>query len=168
MKTTTLILSAIVAVLPAAVNATQTIVETNTPAAVGSNGTVKRAFAPAPYVTNEPTQDDQTHIATTAYVKGAYNDAIAAVNSLDVAKQNFLYNGYTEDRISSEVVNNIDFLDYLADGPLPQGMDNTLISVQAVADGIDYKINQKRVRIYTTWDDDTAAATTLVPFETAQ
>ena len=35
-----------------------------------------------PYALAEPTQADQGHIATTAYVKGAYNDAITAVNTL--------------------------------------------------------------------------------------
>ena len=35
-----------------------------------------------PYALATPTQADQGHIATTAYVKGAYNDAITAVNTL--------------------------------------------------------------------------------------
>ena len=81
MKTKSTLLSiAIIAALPFTANATQTIVETNTPAAVGQNGTVKKAAANAPYQTATIGEHDDEHIATTAYVKGAYNDAIAAVN----------------------------------------------------------------------------------------
>ena len=36
----------------------------------------------APYVTTTITDNDRGHIATTAYVKGAYNDTIAAVNNV--------------------------------------------------------------------------------------
>ncbi len=35
--------------------------------------------------------DDQSHIATTAYVKGAYNSAIAGMNHMAENKQNILY-----------------------------------------------------------------------------
>jgi len=52
------------------------------PAAVPANGTAVVATANAPYVTQTPTAADATHIASTAYVKGAYNDAIAAVNKV--------------------------------------------------------------------------------------
>ena len=37
----------------------------------------------APYVTTTITDNDRGHIATTAYVKGAYNDTIAAVNAVN-------------------------------------------------------------------------------------
>ena len=93
MKTKTLLSIAIIAALPFAANATQTIVETNTPAAVGANGTVNRAATSGPYQTATIGEHDDEHIATTAYVKGAYNDAIAAVNKVDAilgAKQDFL------------------------------------------------------------------------------
>ena len=95
MKNTknTLLSIAIIAALPFTANATQTIVETNTPAAVGANGTVKKAADSGPYQTATIGEHDDEHIATTAYVKGAYNDAIAAVNKVDADKQNQLYNG---------------------------------------------------------------------------
>ena len=82
MKNTkqTLLSIAIIAALPFTANATQTIVETNTPAAVGANGTVKKAAATGPYQTATIGEHDDEHIATTAYVKGAYNDSIRAVN----------------------------------------------------------------------------------------
>ncbi len=86
-NTKRIVFATLMALAPFVANATQTVVETNTPAAVGANGTVKKAASTGPYVTNEPTAADQTHIATTAYVKGAYNDAIAAVNKVDSDKQ---------------------------------------------------------------------------------
>ena len=52
------------------------------PAAVPSNGTAVIATANPPYQTLTPTNDDKSHIASTAYVKGAYNDSIAAVNKV--------------------------------------------------------------------------------------
>ena len=52
------------------------------PAAVPSNGTAVVATANPPYQTLTPTNDDKQHIASTAYVKGAYNDSIAAVNKV--------------------------------------------------------------------------------------
>ncbi len=146
MKTTTLILSAIIAALPLAANATQTIVTTQTPAAVGSDGTVKKAATSGPYVTIEPSPADQTHIATTAYVKGAYNDAIAAVN-----------------KVSEEVI----LLTEDVFGEIDDRITNLYSNIEEDF-ATNTALNSKRVRIYTTWDDDTAAATTLVPFETAQ
>ena len=94
MKNTkiTLLSIAIIAALPFAANATQTIVETNTPAAVGANGTVKKAAATGPYQTATIGEHDDEHIATTAYVKGAYNDAIAAVNKVDDSTKSALDN----------------------------------------------------------------------------
>ncbi len=74
-------LSAIIAVLPFVANAAQTIVTTNTPALVGSDGTINRAATGGPYQTAVIGEHDDEHIATTAYVKGAYNDTIAAMNT---------------------------------------------------------------------------------------
>ncbi len=255
LKTTTLILSAIVAALPLAANATQTIVQTQTPAAVGSDGTVKKAATSGPYVTIEPSPADQTHIATTAYVKGAYNDAIAAVNKVDADKQVKLKNAANNNPVLPKVMSG-NYYDAFADVVLLSNQDQniydtgtedvaynltgvhnnatalndslisagtvihwmrdagsrlaskqdihytiidgedeemdtfvaqtvntttpsatTLVSEAAVAGAINgatsdmatnTALNSKRIRIYTTWDDDTVAATTLVPFETAQ
>ena len=76
MKTTTILSLAILATLPFAANATDPI----GPAAVPSNGTAVVATANPPYQTVTVGANDNSHIASTAYVKGAYNDAIAAVN----------------------------------------------------------------------------------------
>lgn len=52
----------------------------------GNNPVV--ATGDAPYATAEITNDDKTNIASTAYVKDAYNDTIAAVNKInDKVKQ---------------------------------------------------------------------------------
>ncbi len=113
MRANKIILSmAVAAALPFAANATQTIVTTQTPAAVGENGTVKKAAATGPYVTNEPTAADQTHIATTAYVKGAYNDAIAAVNKVDSDKQAKLINATNNHDIQTKVMSGSSFAGY--------------------------------------------------------
>ncbi len=261
---------AIIAALPFAATAEQTIVTTQTPAAVGANGTVKKAATTGPYVTNEPTVADQTHIATTAYVKGAYNDAIAAVNKVNDSKQDQLYNGNTKitgiaqddefaaivDDVVRQSVNSGEFISELT-GMKKAGLDTQLATVAGVVEGVNMAAavlndhvneskqdklylengsdieagvlpveaivsniadtaeavfagvdtlnsvfsstsrangfddslttaasvitavaagadaaknytNSKRVRIYTTWGTDTAAATTLVPFEMAQ
>ena len=273
MKNTkqTLLSIAIIAALPFTANATQTIVETNTPAAVGANGTVKKAAATGPYQTATIGEHDDEHIATTAYVKGAYNDAIAAVNKVDSEKQvklkslnvsngseqdieprvmgsgfnisNYLlgsgtaypdeYAAMTEDiayeltgvhdnaaalndtlisagtvmqwlsetgdainnakihdsnggAISPELMSASDFEDaamrYIVDrdnGGVPS-TDETLVSARAIIRtlysyddflqqiSIPDAIDSKRVTIYTTWGNDTSAATTQVPFTTAQ
>ena len=73
---------AIMLALPLTANATYTYNNTNTPAAVANNGTVTMATASGPYMTATIGDDDDEHIASTAYVKGAYNDSIAAVNKV--------------------------------------------------------------------------------------
>ena len=86
MKTKKILSIAIMATLPLTAHATDPV----GPAAVPANGTPVVATANAPYVTQTPTAADATHIASTAYVKGAYNDAIAAVNKVDADKQDKL------------------------------------------------------------------------------
>ena len=93
---------AIIAAMPFAANATDPVVAVG-PAHASSNPVV--ATANAPYVTITPSQADESHIATTAYVKGAYNDAIAAVNKVDSDKQGKLMNmESTPQPISNNVV----------------------------------------------------------------
>ena len=102
MKTKKLLSIAIIAALPFGANATDPVVAVG-PAHASSNPVV--ATANAPYVTVTPTQADESHIATTAYVKGAYNDAIAAVNKVDSDKQGKLMNmESTPQPISNNVV----------------------------------------------------------------
>lgn len=117
---------AIIAALPFTANANfemgnYDIHYVTSPASVETNGIATLVDDDAPYATAELTADDETHIATTAYVKGAYNDAIAAINA-----------------------------------------------VGEVAEFSLSRLDSKRVKIYTTWGNDTNAATTLVEFATAQ
>jgi len=78
MKTTTILSLAILATLPFAANATDLI----GPAPVPPYGTPVVATVNPPYQTVTVGANDNSHIASTAYVKGAYNDAIAAVNKV--------------------------------------------------------------------------------------
>ena len=73
---------AIISILPFAANADYTYNYINTPDNVPANGTVTVAHD-GPYQIATITNDDSGHIASTAYVKGAYNDAIAAINTLN-------------------------------------------------------------------------------------
>ncbi len=134
----------------------------NTPAQVASNGTVTIANN-GPYAIATIGDDDDEHIASTAYVKGAYNDSIAAVNRLDIEKQPALFNGTTGDRIN-DVDGADDFLYGLAyyNDESAEVMEQRLISSNAVVAGI----KSQRVTIYTTWDDDRSSATTVVPLTT--
>ena len=178
MKTTkqTLLSIAIIAALPFASNATQTVVETNTPAAVGANGTVKKAAATGPYQTASIGEHDDEHIATTAYVKGAYNDAIAAVNKVDDSKQDQLYYGNTKivgiqnrDEFTAAVDDGLHYLFeegsggasvarefLLGNGVALPTADITAEGILQAAAMLYDKIQTKRVGIYTTWGDDTA------------
>jgi hypothetical protein len=45
----------------------------------------------APYVLADINSEDGTHIASTAYVKGAYNDTIAAINKVNDSLQSRAY-----------------------------------------------------------------------------
>ncbi len=49
MNTKRIVFATLMALAPFVANATQTVVETNTPAAVGANGTIKIANADAPF-----------------------------------------------------------------------------------------------------------------------
>ena len=119
MTTKIPLLFTIIALLPFGVWADYTYNYVTTPAQVVPNGTVTRASALGPYTIATIEDDDAEHIASTAYVKGAYNDAIAAIN-----KQERSVSG----SLSS----------------LGNDMDNL------------------RVNVYTTWDDDSDNAVTPV------
>ena len=166
MTTRTLLSIAIIAILPFGANAAYTYVETNTPARVANDGTVKRASNNAPYVTVEPTVADETHIATTAYVKGAYNDAIAAVNKVNETLNTKIdtdiqdLGGYVEGTAES-IRGDISDLQSDINSKVSNEEFNGVIS-QIVTDLQDYARGQaddanaytdsKGVVVYTTWD----------------
>ena len=139
---------------------------------------------------------DQEHIATTAYVKGAYNSAIAAVNKVNdtLSSLNSFVNNDIEDEIagkqdmlvdmqglemSGEVADANFFINRLDN---PSGLAGYLVTADGAAagiltvrdamdsriDGLSDDLDAQRVTIYTTWDDDSANATTQVALSTAQ
>ena len=159
MNTKKLLSIAIMLALPLGANAGYTYVSQSTPAKVPSNGTVIWASHGGPYVTATIEADDDEHIASTAYVKGAYNDTIAGLNN----KQDLLINSLTDDVISDAVVGALDFVEELAGDISAISGEQYLISSAAVKDGI----KSQRVEVYTNWDDDTektdVAFKTVVP-----
>ncbi len=93
MKTNKIISLAIFALLPIAANAENISGAMYTaPTAADTNHPAPTTQADAPYGRANIDTTDQEHIATTAYVKGAYNSAIAAVNKVDSDKQTKLVN----------------------------------------------------------------------------
>ena len=116
------------------------------------------------YATVDIDSHDDEHIASTAYVKGAYNDTIAAMNKLNAytQPQMFVLDPDTGDEVP---------VGSLVSSSIDQGDFTDLITVVGVANAIDEvndTIASKRVTIYTTWDDDSANATTQVELSTAQ
>ncbi len=180
MNTKRIFLSAIIAALPfgamAATNIFDILYNINS---VGVSGITDSTTVnmvqggpglPIPlYSTTSPSAGDESHIATTAYVKGAFNDTIAIINRLTAGVSHI----YEEVRgkqsemglYDSEEEDVVEFIETGVRTSLDEVTTaNQLVNGMAVKNAL----NAKRVRIYTTWDDDTAAATTLVPFETAQ
>ena len=173
--------------LPFAANATDPVVAVG-PAHASSNAVI--ATASAPYVTVTPSTADESHIATTAYVKGAYNDAIAAVNNVagDVTtltnnmddKQDKLESEYTSDEMNTTVAGADTMSDIIAgylsgtngSGDLSNAAytnlnNTTLASVGGVYAALSQTLSMEGVEIYTTWDDDSANATTQVSLTSA-
>ncbi len=160
MNKKTLLTLAIIALLPITAHADYVYNEVDHPTPVSYNGgTVTMASSTGPYRIATIDDNDDEHIASTAYVKGAYNDAIAAINT----KQRSLY--YND----PDTGNRLPIAPYVAMS-LDDVQDNEqLISAGAVDDAIadiNTTISNQRVEIYTTWDDDTAK--TEVAFVTAQ
>lgn len=109
MKTKSILSIAIIAALPITVNAQNISGAMYTaPTAADTNHPAPTTQANAPYGRIDIDTADQEHIATTAYVKGAYNSAIAAVNkavnNLDESKQNTLVLLPEERNFMSDVV----------------------------------------------------------------
>ena len=151
MKTKNIILSAIIATLPFAAWAENISGAMYTaPVHYDNNHPAPTTNAIAPFGRVNIDTDDQSHVATTAYVKGAYNSAIAAVNSA-------LRNDSTGDIIRG--INGVeDFVGMIGNSNALGGED-TLLSEAAIVQGF----RSQRVEIYTTWDTND---TTDVAFKT--
>ena len=187
MKTKTILTMAIIAAFPFGAMAENISGAMYTaPATADTNHPAPTTNGWAPYGRIDIDTADQEHIATTAYVKGAYNSAIAAVNNesaglhdriaeVEGTKQNELNDWEDGGPIYPTVLgsgatgiaemiltsNNADYAEFKAaiGNQLGEG-DHALISAGAVMQMIretgQYIQNNKRVEIYTTWDDDTA------------
>ena len=158
MRKQTILSLAVIATLPLTAHADITYVQTDTPAFVGKSGTANIATDTPPYEIAEITNDDATHIASTAYVKGAYNDAIAGMNkAYDIfqyyidTKQPSLYYMNNGNRHNIDTQIQKDLANVTNDDQLVNGM-----AVKNAINGVSSELGNKRVEIYTTWDDDTA------------
>ena len=157
MNTKRIISIAIMLALPFTARGDYTYNRVNTPAKVAVNGTVTEAKNSGPYQIATIENDDDEHIASTAYVKGAYNDTIAAVNRVFrilEMKQYALNNVSTGSEMGNEVDGAFDFMDAFVnyDDGVAEDLEAVLLSGNAVAAGI----KSQRVEIYTNWDDDDA------------
>ncbi len=178
MKATKTILTfAVISALPMVVYADYVYNEINRPVPVSYNGgTVTIPEEAPPYETLEVTNDDASHIASTAYVKGAYNEAIAAVNMSDklIREDVDLMFETLQPKLLHTVSGvghpiEIEVQGWLWNNDYPTvDPDVTLVNMTAVRNAItdvNTTISNKRVEIYTTWDNDNAK--TEVPFVTA-
>ena len=204
MKTTRTLLSlAIIATLPLNAMAGYSYNTINKPANVANNGTVTLANG-GPFQTVDTQPADESHIATTAYVKGAYNDAIAAVNSVwdgNYQTQVMMEEGLGElydqkqDKLITDSGDEVSATVYDGGGPILfmaiaaaendiDTVDEMLLNIEnegaslsttfAIANGfarmggnlnnridtvqtsMQTALNNKRVEIYTTWNNDNA------------
>ncbi len=125
----------------------------------------------APYGRINIDIDDQSHIATTAYVKGAYNSAIAGVNRIAEDLRNRLINMDTRDSIDSDVYSSRQFDDMMQEigdnGSSTIDVfgdsDVELVTAKGVAAGIQTYVSGRGVEIYTTWDDNDTTTVGFVP-----
>ncbi len=126
-----------------------------------ASGTAVVATASAPYATATVENGDPTQVVSASYVKGAYNDAIAAVNKVNADKQGKLFamndkTGEHDIEISTAVVSEGEVMDDLNDhGGLSSFADDVLVTARgALAGAIFYSdqfVGRQRVRAVTTW-----------------
>ena len=167
MNTKKLLSIAIIAALPFGAMAANISGDMYTaPTAADTNHPAPTTNANAPYGRANIDTDDQEHIATTAYVKGAYNSAIAAVNKVNSDKQNKLVNnsnqpfadtiivlnGETGDDIARQMINAEATYNMLDDN----GLNTSLLSAAGVVGAISGMLSTQVVPIYTTWENDSA------------
>lgn len=136
-----LLLSTLIAILPFTANASNRI----GPANIDTEDAVYSDY-PGPYETAEILPGDATQVVSASYIKGAYNDTIAAINTVVEAvdeKQSQLQN-INGTPMSSTVVGTGYFVTGLNSNDLS---DNDLASAAATAAGI----KSQRVTAVDTW-----------------
>ena len=139
------------------------------PAAYSGNSPTLASMS-APYQIVTPGEHDDEHIASTKYVIGAYNDAIAAVNKVDDEKQGKLYTAFGVE-IDSEAADpgvlTYEFDDLVTWGTgLSEDTLDKLVTGEGVAAAIQgymgAYIRANPITIYTNWDDDTATGAATI------
>ena len=141
------------------------------PAHVNSGAVV--ATAPAPYATALEETGDTTNVVSASYVKGAYNDAIAAVNKVNADKQGKLHiEGTSGDSaeltglvIGDESIEGMayDYVfgsdadrSYILTDTISWNTREALPTVAGVVKGMKMVVDHQRVSAVTTWGNDTA------------
>ena len=170
MNTKKLLSIAIIAALPMVAHAQNISGAMYTaPSAANNDHPAPTTNANAPFGRIDIDTTDQDHIASTAYVKGAYNSAIAAVNKvkteLTSSAQSRLH-GYDDGDqivdIDSELYSAEEFIESIIDDDIER-LTGSLITAYGVAVGLQ----SQRAEVYTNWDDDTekidVAFKTVVP-----
>ena len=125
------------------------------PAHVNSGAVV--ATASTPYAIATEQTGDSTTVVSASYVKGAYNDTIAAVNKVNADKQGKLTADGGSMNISSDVVEEDDITEWLlGNAPQPSNMNYRLITASA-AGYLAKKVAVKdyNVNAVATWGSDT-------------
>jgi len=126
------------------------------PAHVNSGAVV--ATAPAPYAIATPETGDTTNVVSASYVKGAYNDAIAAINNVNENKQIKMIVSDEDIPVIAEVIGMYDFEDHMRSyGTAGEFGHNTLITADAVSAGITGALAVNGVSAVTVWGDDNNA-----------
>ena len=151
MKTKIILSMAIIVILPfgaqANISAYYQEQMVNSPSKVERYGTAKVAYG-GPYETAEMLPGDATTVVSASYVKGAYNDTIAAINNLAFNKQDVLlvYDAQKDDYV--EIEGSVALtLDYVSN-------EQQLITgygVQVAIDEVNDTIQSKRVTAVDTW-----------------
>ena len=154
-----------------------------------ASGTPVVATANAPYATATVEHGDTTNVVSASYVKGAYNDAISAINKVaerieglsdyvngdiedEIAeKQDKLTVREEDTEISNEVIGGQEFgyiMGALAANVGLGGIDDyeiseNLVNARGVADGIIGAIYHTGVKAVTTWGSNTETTLSFSP-----
>ena len=153
-----LLLSTLIAILPFTANAGNRIGpaqdESDDPVIADDSG---------PYQTAEILPGDTTQVVSASYVKGAYNDTIAAINSLDElarSKQKFIMNVVNGAQMGEYALGASSFVGGLVANNLVSA-ETDFVSAAAVAAGI----KSQRVTAVDSWGSN---HTVDVAFKTVQ
>ena len=101
-----------------------------------------------PYELAEILPGDSTTAVSASYVKGAYNDAIAAVNSLkhEIYEEGDVFYNTNGNLMNRQVITSSYLSTDLSDVP-----EDMFLTGGAVISAIEYQIRDKRVNAVTTW-----------------